>query len=199
MLVIAGIAYYLGTWTPSALPTDSTLPLSNTKKPNHDLDKRTLEALWADFVQIVGKDNVSTEGSDLDIHANSDWSSYQGTKEMKPFLIVYPDSTDEVSKIMKACHSRKVPVTAYSGGTSLEGHIVPTHGGVTVDFSRMNRIIELHKEDLDVVVQPAVGWQELNEELGQVGLFFPPDPGPGAMIGGMVGLLTTRLSSLLIN
>lgn len=55
-----------------------------------------------------------------------------------------------------------------------------------MDFSRMDRILQLHKEDLDVVVQPAVGWQDLNEELAEQGLFFPPDPGPGAMIGGMV-------------
>ena len=183
---MAGIAYYAGTWTPSPLPTTSTLPLSDTPKPAHDLDKRTLEALWADFVQVVGKEHVSTDVHDIESHANSDWSSYQGKVGEKPFLIVYPISTEEVSKIMKACHDRKVPVTAYSGGTSLEGHLVPTKGGVTVDFTRMDKILQVHKEDLDVVVQPAVGWQELNEELAKEGLFFPPDPGPGAMIGGMV-------------
>lgn len=186
MLVFAGLGYYFGTWTPSPLPTTSTLPLANTTPPQHDVDKRTLEALWADFIQIVGKENVSTDAGDIEGHARSDWSSYQGTKEERSFLVVYPNSTEEVSKIMKACHERRVPVTAYSGGTSLEGHAVPTRGGVTVDFARMCNILALHKEDLDVVVQPAVGWQELNEELAQEGLFFPPDPGPGAMIGGMV-------------
>lgn len=78
-------------------------------------------------------------------------------------------------------------MTAFSGGTSLEGHFAPTRGGVCIDFSRMNQILTLHKEDLDVVVQPAVGWEHLNEVLEKDGLFFPPDPGPGAMIGGMVG------------
>lgn len=88
---------------------------------------------------------------------------------------------------MKVCHQRMIPVTAYSGGTSLEGHFSPTRGGVCIDFRRMNKILALHKQDLDVVVQPALGWEELNEELAKDGLFFPPDPGPGAMIGGMVG------------
>ena len=88
---------------------------------------------------------------------------------------------------MKICHSRRIPVTGYSGGTSLEGHFSATKGGICVDFRRMDQILTLHKEDLDVVVQPALGWQLLNEELAKDGLFFPPDPGPGAMIGGMVG------------
>lgn len=88
---------------------------------------------------------------------------------------------------MKICHQRLIPVTPYSGGTSLEGHYAPTRGGVCIDFQRMNRIVSLHKRDMDVVVQPALGWEELNEELAKDGLFFPPDPGPGAKIGGMVG------------
>ena len=78
-------------------------------------------------------------------------------------------------------------MTAYSGGTSLEGHFAPTRGGVCIDFRRMNQVLALHKADLDVVVQPAVGWEQLNIDLAKDNLFFPPDPGPGAMIGGMVG------------
>lgn len=78
-------------------------------------------------------------------------------------------------------------MTAYSGGTSLEGHFAPKKGSICVDFRRMNQILELHERDLDVVVQPSVGWERLNHELGKKDLYFPPDPGPGAMIGGMVG------------
>ena len=77
-------------------------------------------------------------------------------------------------------------MTAFSGGTSLEGHFAPTRGGICIDFNRMDNI-KLHKEDLDVVVGPAVGWEHLNELLAKDNLFFPPDPGPGAKIGGMVG------------
>lgn len=135
----------------------------------------------------MGEDNVSTKGSDLDYHSGSEWSSYTSKAHEKPFCIVFPSTTDEVSRIVKVCHERRIPITAYSGGTSLEGHFSPTRGGICVDFGRMNQILKLNKADLDVVVQPALGWELLNEELGEEGLFFPPDPGPGAMIGGMVG------------
>lgn len=104
-----------------------------------------------------------------------------------PFCVVYPSSTEQVSEIMKICHRRRIPVTAYSGGTSLEGHFAPTRGGICIDFARMDKVLALHKDDLDVVVQPAVGWEALNDQLADDGLFFPPDPGPGAMIGGMIG------------
>lgn len=121
------------------------------------------------------------------MHAGSDWSSYTRKENERPFLVLYPSTTEEVSRIMKICHRRRIPVTPYSGGTSLEGHYAATKGGVCVDFRRMDRILQLHKRDLDVVVQPALGWEDLNEQLAEHGLFFPPDPGPGAMIGGMVG------------
>jgi D-lactate dehydrogenase (cytochrome) len=88
---------------------------------------------------------------------------------------------------MKVCHQRAIPVTPFSGGTSLEGNFAPTRGGICIDFGRMDKIMHIHPRDLDVVVQPGVGWEELNEELAEQGLFFPPDPGPGAKIGGMVG------------
>ena len=74
----------------------------------------------------------------------------------------------------------------FSGGTSLEGTLAAIHGEVCVDFSRMNRVVALHKRDMDVVVEPGVGYVELNELLAKEKLFFPPDPGPGAQIGGMI-------------
>lgn len=180
-------AYYLGSLKPAALPTSSTTSLTDLAPPKHNVSQSNLQAAWSDFVEILGKENVSTSPSDLDTHAGSDWSSYTRKEDEKPFLILYPASTEEVSAIMKVCHQRIIPVTPYSGGTSLEGHFASTRGGVCIDFRRMNRILDLHKRDLDVVVQPAVGWEDLNEELAKDGLFFPPDPGPGAMIGGMVG------------
>lgn len=146
-----------------------------------------MQAAWADFVKILGKDNVSTLDADRDQHATSDWSSHKPHDDERPFCVVYPSTTAEVAEIMKICHSRRIPVVGYSGGTSLEGHFTPTRKGISIDFGRMNKVVSLHKEDLDVVVQPAVGWENLNEELAKDGLFFPPDPGPGAMIGGMVG------------
>ena len=179
--------YYLGSLTPAATPTTSTTPLAATQTPKHNTSPSNLQAAWADFVSIVGEDNVSTKEGDLSYHSGSEWSSYTSKDDERPFCIVYPSTTEEVSRIMKTCHERRIPITAYSGGTSLEGHFSPTRGGICIDFGRMDKILKLNKSDLDVVVQPALGWELLNEELAEEGLFFPPDPGPGAMIGGMVG------------
>lgn len=182
-----GVSYYLGSLYPPKAAEESTLPLSRTQTPEHRTNKENLQAAWTDFVQVVGKEHVSTLGTDLDHHSTSEWSTHPAKDTERPFCVIFPNSTEEVSQVMKICHQRRIPVTGYSGGTSLEGHYVPTRGGVTVDFGRMNKVLTLHKEDLDVVVQPAVGWEALNDQLAEDNLFFPPDPGPGAMIGGMVG------------
>jgi D-lactate dehydrogenase (cytochrome) len=189
IVLAVGVAggWFLGKTAPQAPPSASTLPLSQAIPPNHDVAPATLQAAWSDFKSIVGEENVSTQEHDLKSHAGSEWSSHKELEGDVPFAIVRPGSTEEVSEIMKVCHRRRIPVTGYSGGTSLEGHFAATRGGICVDFSRMDKILSLHKDDLDVVVQPALGWELLNEELAEHGLFFPPDPGPGAMIGGMVG------------
>lgn len=182
------IAFYCGTKLPRDPEATSTLPLAATKPPKHNVSPAELQAAWADFVAIVGQDNVSTVQDVLLSHAQSEWSTHnRPPSEPMPFCVVFPATTEEVSQIMKVCHRRRIPVTGYSGGTSLEGHFAPTRGGICVDFGRMDQILALHRDDLDVVVQPAVGWEDLNEQLAAQGLFFPPDPGPGAMIGGMIG------------
>lgn len=79
----------------------------------------------------------------------------------------------------------QVPIVPYGGATSIEGHTLSPYGGVCIDMTLMNRVKALHVEDMDVVVEPGIGWMELNEYLESYGLFFPLDPGPGATIGGM--------------
>lgn len=188
MIVFTAVGcWYMGTKMPRDVDPSSTLPLSQSPSPRHDTGKTNLQAAWADFAAVVGKENVVTSEAVLEAHATSDWTSHKSAFTQHPFCVIYPASTEEVSAIMKICHARRIPVTAYSGGTSLEGHFTPEVAGVCVDFGRMNRILALHRDDLDVVVQPAVGWELLNEELAKSNLFFPPDPGPGAMIGGMIG------------
>ncbi|KAK3723172.1 D-lactate ferricytochrome c oxidoreductase [Vermiconidia calcicola] len=187
LLIGAFGGWLVGKQTPKEPEPYSTAPLSRTKPPEHDKAPATLQAAWAELKAIVGEENLSTDKNVLESHAGSEWSSYSRKDSDVPFCIVNPGSTEDVSEIMKICHKRRIPVTAYSGGTSLEGHFASTRGGICIDFSRMDKILKLHKEDLDVVVQPAVGWEVLNEELAEQGLFFPPDPGPGAMIGGMIG------------
>ena len=181
------MGYYYGQLKPPKSDTASTAPLHTFPPVKHNISEANMEAAWADFRDIVGKENVSLERSDLESHSGSSWSSHPAEPGDVPFCVVKPGSTDDVSAIMKICHERKIPVTPYSGGTSLEGHFAATKGGICIDFSRMDKILTLHKDDLDVVVQPAVGWELLNQELAKDNLFFPPDPGPGAMIGGMVG------------
>jgi D-lactate dehydrogenase (cytochrome) len=75
----------------------------------------------------------------------------------------------------------------YSGGSSVEGNFSAPYGGICIDFAMMDQILALHKDDLNVVVQPGIGWMELNARISPSGLFFPVDPGPSAMIGGMIG------------
>ncbi|KAH7126441.1 hypothetical protein B0J13DRAFT_148543 [Dactylonectria estremocensis] len=181
--------YVLGTLASvgAKLEQNSISPLDNAQLPKYQPSTHESAAVIEAFIAVVGKDNVSTAQGNLKSHSTSEWSSHPGNPSHKPFCIIYPASTDEVSMIMKICHRHRVPVTGYSGGTSLEGHFEPTRGGVCIDFGHMDKVLALHKEDLDVVVQPAVGWQELNDQLADDNLFFPPDPGPGAMIGGMVG------------
>ena len=180
-------AYYFAYQRPLEKYPHSTLPLDRAEKLTLNVKPHNLEAAWIDFCILLGDENVSEDKGVREYHSGSEWSSYTTKENERPGLVVTPGTTEEVSKIMELCHIRQLPVTAYSGGTSLEGHFSATKGGVCIDFRRMDKILKLHKEDLDVVVQPALGWELLNEELAKEGLFFPPDPGPGAMIGGMVG------------
>jgi D-lactate dehydrogenase (cytochrome) len=187
LFFVGSVSWFLGYQYPRDVDPTSTLPLNATRPPSYNLNPAHLEAAWADFVEIVGQENVSTVEDDIKQHATSDWSSHQSDPAHKPFCVVYPSTTEQVSRLMKICHVRRIPVVGYSGGTSLEGHYTPTRGGICVDFSRMDKVLALHKEDLDAVVQPGVGWEALNEQLAEHNLFFPPDPGPGAQIGGMIG------------
>ncbi|TNJ47812.1 FAD-binding oxidoreductase [Phaeobacter sp. B1627] len=103
-----------------------------------------------------------------------------------PDAVVFPTSTEEVADIVKICAEFGVPVIPFGTGTSLEGHVNAPAGGICVDMMRMDAILELHQEDLDVVVQPGVTREQLNTYLRDQGLFFPIDPGANASLGGMV-------------
>ncbi|CAG8043536.1 unnamed protein product [Penicillium salamii] len=138
-----------------------------------------------DLKALLGEDSVSTEEDDLQHHGYSEWSSLNA--ERLPTAIAYPKSTQDVSEIAKICTKYRMPMIPYSGGSSLEANFSAPHGGLTIDFAFMNKVLDIHPEDLDVVVQPSIQWMALNEQIKDTGLFFPVDPGPSAMIGGMVG------------
>ena len=102
-----------------------------------------------------------------------------------PDAVVTPHTTEEVSRIVTVCAEHRVPVIPYGTGTALEGHVAALHGGISINLQEMNQVVELHAEDLDVVVQPGVTRKQLNNYLRDSGLFFPIDPGADASIGGM--------------
>ena len=102
-----------------------------------------------------------------------------------PDGVVYPESTRQVTEIVAICAEENCPVVPWGVGTSLEGHALAIRGGITVDMSKMNRVIEINSDDLNVIVQPGITRKELEQELRTTGLFFPIDPGANATIGGM--------------
>ncbi len=103
----------------------------------------------------------------------------------KPDAVVFADSTDEVREIVTTCAAHKVPIIPYGTGTSLEGGVNAPAGGISIDLNNMDKIIEVNAEDGDVVIQPGVTREALNEHLRDTGLFFPIDPGANASLGGM--------------
>jgi D-lactate dehydrogenase (cytochrome) len=102
-----------------------------------------------------------------------------------PDAVAFAESTEEVSEIVKICARFCIPVIPFGTGTSLEGHISAPLGGLSIDVSKMDKIVTVHTEDLDAVVQPGVTRKTLNSHLRDTGLFFPIDPGADASLGGM--------------
>ncbi len=113
------------------------------------------------------------------------------TQNQPPDAVVWPQSTDETAEIVRLCAAARVPVIPYGAGTSLEGHVNAPYGGVCIDLTQMKRIVAVHAEDLDCVVEAGVTRKELNDYLRDQGLFFPIDPGADASLGGMA---STRAS-----
>ena len=102
-----------------------------------------------------------------------------------PDAVIFAENADEISSIMQTCHKLGCPVIAFGAGSSLEGHVNAPHGGISIDMSQLDQVLAVNNEDLDVVVQPGITREALNDFLRDSGLFFPIDPGANASIGGM--------------
>ena len=134
------------------------------------------------LASFVAPDRFSTGLSNRELHLH-DISPHYGTL---PAGIIWPVTTEEVIKILSWSYENDIPVTPWGAGTSTEGNPVPTRGGLVMDMVQMNKIIEIRPADLQADVQPGVLRKELNRKAGRYGLFFPPDPGADATIGGMI-------------
>lgn len=156
--------------------------------------------LTSDQIRDIGalvEGRISTNESVLDLHGR-DESAFP---PIKPSAVVMAHSTEEVSKVLAYCYKNEIPVVAFGAGTSLEGHVLPLHGGISLDLSEMDAILEVRPDDLTVKVQAGVKRMTLNKKLSSDGLFFSVDPGADATIGGMTstgaaGTTTVRYGSM---
>ena len=141
--------------------------------------------------------SVSTNETILDQHGRDE----SAIPPVRPSAVVMPHSTEEVSRVLKYCNAEKIPVVAFGAGSSLEGHVLPLFGGISLDLTEMNKIIEIKTDDLVVRVEPGVHRMALNEKLATQGLFFSVDPGADATLGGMAstgaaGTTTVRYGAM---
>jgi len=144
------------------------------------------EALLVRLRDALG-DRVSTGAAVREHHSRGESHHHAVT----PDAVVFPGSTADVQAIVRACADYRVPMTPFGAGSSLEGHVIPLNGGVSVDLTRMTRVLRLNAEDLDVTVEAGITRKQLDRHLQSTGLMFPLDPGADATIGGMA---STRAS-----
>ena len=150
-----------------------------------------LDAVLATLAERFGN-RFSRNRSVLDQHAHTRTQ----VRAEAPDGVVFPHSTAEVAEVVKLCAAHRVPVIPYGTGTSLEGHVNAPFGGVSIDTSGMNRVLAVHAEDLDCVVEPGVTRKALNLHLRDHGLFFPIDPGADASLGGMTATRASGTSAV---
>jgi D-lactate dehydrogenase (cytochrome) len=148
------------------------------------------------FRLMVGPERLSTGESVLNLHS-VDQSRHRPSL---PEAVIWPMKASEVAEILTYANRHLIPVTAWGAGSSLEGNPIPVERGLVLDFSQMNRILDIREEDFQADVEPGVIYKDLNKKLRHKGLFFAPDPGADATIGGMIannssGTRTVRYGS----
>ena len=142
---------------------------------------RTLPAPMLDALRQRFAERCSTAAAVREQHGR-DESVYDARP---PEAVVFCESTDEVAFVVRQAAAHAVPVIPFGVGSSLEGHLLAVQGGVSIDLSRMNRVVRINPEDLTATVEAGVTREQLNREIKDTGLFFPIDPGANASLGGM--------------
>ena len=144
--------------------------------------RRTIPSGFIDELQEALPGRVSVNLTELARHGRDESS----LPEVLPDAVVMARSTDDVSTLLRLCHAADVPVVPFGMGSSLEGHVLPIHGGVSLDLSEMNNILSVRPDDLLVIVQAGVCRVPLNERLARDGIFFSVDPGAEVRVPGLV-------------
>jgi len=146
-----------------------------------EINQREVPAALIDALKARFAANCSTAMAVREQHGR-DESSFDAPP---PAAVVFALSTQDVADAVRMASEYSVPVIPFGVGSSLEGHLLAVQGGISIDVSRMNRVLSINAEDLTVTVEPGVTRKQLNEEVKSTGLFFPIDPGADASIGGM--------------
>ncbi|CAH6723952.1 D-lactate dehydrogenase [cytochrome] 1, mitochondrial [[Candida] jaroonii] len=170
---------------PDMFPSGSTTSLPKISPPVYANDSQFHQAINK-LKDILKEDQIKDSKVEIEYHTRNEFTPHEPGANDKPRVVVYPHSTEEVSQIMKILNDYKVPVVPFSGGTSLEGHFFSTRQGVVLDTSKMNKILAVNYDDLDVVVQAGVNWVKLNESLKPDNLMIGSDCGPDGLISGMI-------------
>lgn len=181
---------------PQTFPHLTSLSYLSSAKPSYDSSERMqsryhydhTDTNIANLVQCAEVFGIrhSSDKSTTDSKANVPQSPVPASQT--PTVVFYPKSAKETSILLERCNDKRIAVTSFGAGTSFGGALTSIHGGVCVSFEKMNKIVAVHEDDMDVVVQPGLGWVELNEKIKDTGLWFPVDPAPGASIGGMIAM-----------
>ncbi|MBM7551624.1 FAD-binding oxidoreductase [Thalassobacillus pellis] len=151
-----------------------------------------MDHLLEELQRILRPDQVSTNPTILE-HHSKDESYHTGSS---PDIVVFPEESEEVSAIVKVADATETPIIPFGLGSSLEGHVIPYERGITIDFSEMNKVVEVREKDFLVTVQPGVTRSKLNKELKKYGLFFTVDPGADATLGGMAATNASGTTSV---
>jgi D-lactate dehydrogenase (cytochrome) len=139
-------------------------------------------AVCDELAAILGVHAVSADAAQRDLRSHD----VSGHPAHAADVIAWPQTAEQVAQVLRFASDRRIAVTPWGPGTSVEGNPIPVHGGILLSLERMNRIVAIHSDDMQATVEAGVKYRDLNRQLEPLGLFFPVDPGGDATLGGML-------------